>query len=109
MDVISSLNTKFFHIWSPVTGYGKSHNRTHQGRDGIQPKFPEIAVQNSVNRFGPTGKVSKKLVQVLRWTTFPGRTGRNFDSMRFFHSIFFYVARAMADVDLLADVRPHRV
>ena len=31
-----------------------------------------------MDRFGPTGKVSKKLVHVLRWTTFPGRTGRNF-------------------------------
>ena len=44
----------------------------------IQPKFPEISVQNSIDRFGPTGKVSKKLVHLLRWTTFPGRTGRNF-------------------------------
>ena len=44
----------------------------------IQPKFPEISVQNSVDRFGPTGKVSKKLAHLLRWTTFPGRTGRNF-------------------------------
>ena len=25
----------------------------------IQPKFPEISVQNSMDRFGPTGKVSK--------------------------------------------------
>ena len=41
----------------------------------IQPKFPKISVQNSMDRFGPTGKVSKKLVHLLRWTTFPGRTG----------------------------------
>ena len=27
----------------------------------IQPKVPEISVQNSMNRFGPTGKVSKKI------------------------------------------------
>jgi len=26
----------------------------------IQPKFPEISVQNSMDKFGPTGKVSKK-------------------------------------------------
>ena len=26
----------------------------------IQPKFPEISVQNSMDRFGPTGKVSEK-------------------------------------------------
>ena len=44
----------------------------------IQPKFPEISVQNSMDRFGPTGKVSKKRVHLLRWTTFPGRTGWNF-------------------------------
>ena len=47
----------------------------------IQPKFPEISVQNSVDRFGPTGKVSKKLAHLFRWTTFPGRTGRNFGWM----------------------------
>ena len=62
------------------------HNMTHAR---WQPKFPEIAVQNSVNRFGPTRKVSNKQVHVLRWTAFPGQTGRNFGSMRFFHSIFF--------------------
>ena len=27
----------------------------------IQPKIPEISVQNSMDRFGPTGKASKKL------------------------------------------------
>ena len=31
-----------------------------------------------MDRFGPTGKVLKKVVHLLRWTTFPGRTGRNF-------------------------------
>ena len=44
----------------------------------IQPNFPEISVQNSMDRFGPTGKVSKKRVHLLRWSTFPGRTGWNF-------------------------------
>ena len=44
----------------------------------IQPKFPKISVQNSMDRFGPTGKVSKKRVHLLRWTTFPGRTSWNF-------------------------------
>ena len=48
------------------------------GARSIQPKFPEISVQNSMDRFGPTGKVSKKRVHLLRWTTFPGRTGWNF-------------------------------
>ena len=47
----------------------------------IQPKFWEISVQNSMDRFGPTGKVSKKRVLLLRWTTFPGRTGWNFGWM----------------------------
>ena len=47
----------------------------------IQPKFPEISVQNSMDRFGPTGKVSKKLVHLLRWSSFPGRTGWNFGWM----------------------------
>ena len=31
--------------------------------------------------FGPTGKGSKKLVRLLRWTTFPGRTDLNFGRM----------------------------
>ena len=44
----------------------------------IQPKFPEISVQNSMDRFGPTRKVSKKRVHLLRWSSFPGRTGWNF-------------------------------
>ena len=47
----------------------------------IQPKFPEISVQNSMDRFGPTGKVSKKRVHLLRWSSFPGRTGWNFGWM----------------------------
>ena len=49
-----------------------------QWAQSIQPKFPEISVQNSMDRYGPTGKVSKKRVHLLRWTTFPGRTGWNF-------------------------------
>ena len=47
----------------------------------IQPKFPEISVQNSMDRFGPTGKVSKKRVHLLRWTTFPDRTSLDFGWM----------------------------
>ena len=53
------------------------HNKKHWARS-IQPKFPEISVQNSMDRFGPTGKVSKKRVHLLRWSSFPGRTGWNF-------------------------------
>ena len=52
--------------------------RTWTWARSIQPKFPEILVQNSMDRFGPTGKVSKKRVHLLRWTTFPGRAGWNF-------------------------------
>ena len=47
----------------------------------IQPKFPEISVQNSMDRFGPTGKVWKKRFHLLRWSSFPGRTGWNFGWM----------------------------
>ena len=47
----------------------------------IQPNFPEISVQNSMDRFGPTGKVSKKRVHLLRWSSFSGRTGWNFGWM----------------------------
>ena len=74
----------------------KSHSTTTQYRQlrrlgpnlhltswarSIQPKFPEISVQNSMDRFGPTGKVSKKRVHLLRWSSFPGRTGPNFGWM----------------------------
>ena len=59
-----------------------------QGARSIQPKFPEISVQNSMDRFGPTGKASKKQVHLLRWSSFPGRTGLNFGWMdRNFHPI----------------------
>ena len=58
-----------------------SNVKSHLGRRSIQPKFPEISVQSSMDRFGPTGKVSKKRVHLLRWTTFPGRTGWNFGWM----------------------------
>ena len=53
----------------------------------IQPKFPEISVQNSMDRLGPTGKVSKKLVHLLRWSSFPGRTGLNFGWMDRAHRV----------------------
>ena len=47
----------------------------------IQPEFREILVQNSMDWFSPTGQVLKKLVYLLRWTTFPGLTGRKFGWM----------------------------
>ena len=47
------------------------------GARSIRPNFPEMLVQNSMDRFGPTGKVSKKQVHLLRWSSFPGRTGLN--------------------------------
>ena len=50
----------------------------HPWAQSIQPKFPEIMVQNSMDQFGPTGKVLKKLVHLLRWPSFPGRTGLDF-------------------------------
>ena len=34
-----------------------------------------------MDRFGPTGKVSKKQVHLLRWSSFPGRTGLNVGRM----------------------------
>ena len=36
---------------------------------------------NSMDRLGPTGKVSKKRIHLLRWSSFPGRTVWNFGSM----------------------------
>ena len=57
---------------------GNPETETNHGARSIQPNFPEISVQNSMDRFGPTGKVSKKRVHLLRWSSFPGRTGWNF-------------------------------
>ena len=56
----------------------------------IQPKFPEISVQNAMDRFGENGKVSKKLVHLLRWTTFPGWSSRNFGWMDHAQEIFSF-------------------
>ena len=74
--------------WPPGQLYtGRDEDRTLRGLTryerrlrarSIQPNFPEISVQNSMDRFGPTGKVSKKRVHLLRWSSFPGRTGWNF-------------------------------
>ena len=46
-----------------------THSLNYRARS-IQPKFTEILVQNSTEPFGPTGKVSKKLVHLLRLTIF---------------------------------------
>ena len=56
-------------------------SRTCLWARSIQPNFPEISVQNSMDRFGPAGKVSKKRVHLLRWSSFSGRTGWNFGWM----------------------------
>ena len=67
-----------FRLTRPQSSLIISIWRGRLGARSIQPKFPEISVHNSMDRFGPTGKVSKKRVHLLRWTTFPGRTGWNF-------------------------------
>ena len=60
-------------IWAWLVGNYRARS--------IQPKFLEILVQNSVDPLGPAGKVSKKLVHLLRSTTFASRTGQNFGCM----------------------------
>ena len=65
-------------IWEPGTDY----TSPKWGVCYPPPPFPfplgQGWVQNSMYRFGPTGKDSKKLIQLLSWATFPGRTGLNF-------------------------------
>ena len=59
----------FFSLWLKPKFSWRSINCFHgfltcsdrEGARSIQPKFPEISVQNSMDRFGPTGKVSKKV------------------------------------------------
>ena len=71
--VQNGILTKFF--CGSTSGSLLENNRklvwerpNHRARY-IQPKFAEISVQNSMDRFGPTGKVSKKLVHL--WSSFP--------------------------------------
>ena len=69
------MNQVLFRV---ITHTGKADLKLDSLRArSIQPKFPEISVQNSMDRFGPTRKVSKKQVHLLRWSSFPGRTGLN--------------------------------
>ena len=72
------ISLKMLFLESPHSmGFFKGSQRARS----IQPKFPEISVQNSMYRFGPTAKVSKKRFHLLRWSSFPGRTGWNFGGM----------------------------
>ena len=48
------------------------------GRDPFNQTYRKFRSKTHWIGSVPTGKVSKKLVHLLRWTTFPGRTGRNF-------------------------------
>ena len=59
--------------------WGAIHSTKISGNLG--PKPGADYCQNSMDRFVPTRRVSKILVHLLRWTTFPGRTGRNFGWM----------------------------
>ena len=66
-----------------------------------------------MDRFGPAGKVSKKRVHLLRWSTFPGRTGWNFGWMDRAQRVYFHWPRRDAgrgECDLLklcGILRPH--
>ena len=64
---------------SKVIMQGAIHSTKISGNLG--PKPGADYCQNSMDRFVPTRRVSKILVHLLRWTTFPGRTGRNFGWM----------------------------
>ena len=58
---------------------------SHIGRDPFNKTSDNFGPK--LNRFGPAGKVSKNLVHILRWTTFPVRTGLNFGWMDRAHSL----------------------
>ena len=51
-------------VYAPDRTQVPVKNCEKQWARSIQPKFPEISVQNSMDRFGPTGKVSKKPFEV---------------------------------------------
>ena len=50
-------------------------------RDPFNQKFPEISFQTQWIGSVQPEKFRKKLVHLLRWTTFPGQTGQNFGWM----------------------------
>ena len=75
---------------SRSSGVAAGDERKALGARSIQQKFPEISVQNSMDRFGPTREVSRKRVHLLRWTYFPGLPGWNFD----------WMDRALDNIDL---------
>ena len=64
---ISSLVTKIYIIIQCLR---------ESGRDPFNRNFRKF--RSKIQWIGSLPPVSKKLVHLLRWTTFPGRTGRNF-------------------------------
>ena len=67
---ISSLVTKIYIIIQCLR---------ESGRDPFNQNFRKF--RSKIQWIGSLPPVSKKLVHLLRWTTFPGRTGRNFGWM----------------------------
>ena len=61
--------------WILATRVAVAGNRilesSPQGRDPFNQNFRNISVQNSMDRFGPTGKVSKKGATFLGGPIFP--------------------------------------
>ena len=57
------------------------HMALARGKLNIRRDQGAIHSTKISGNFGPTGKVSKKRVHLLRWNTFPGRTGWNFGWM----------------------------
>ena len=61
-----------------------------------------------MDQLGPTGKVSKKRVHLLRWTIFPGRTGWNFGWMDRVQEVYngAGLLETLARLFLLREVKP---
>ena len=56
-----------------------SDNRcVYDGRDPFNQNFWKFRSKTQWIGFSPSGKVSKKLVHLLRWVSFHGQTGLNF-------------------------------
>ena len=79
--LLLELCSNYFHLAFMITNLLRVTLFTKTWGAIHSTKFPEISVHNSMDPFGPTGKVSKKLVHLLRWSSFPGRTGLNFGWM----------------------------
>ena len=68
---LSFNNIQFFHFFS-------DDRCVYYGHDPFNQNFWKFRSKTQWIGFSPSGKVSKKLVHLLKWVSFHGQTGLNF-------------------------------